>query len=126
MPLCSVKGVKRDPTTTEALARNLQAWMDDAHGGKGISQTELAAKAKVAQTSIGYMLHPDTRQPTKKGRVPSPTLDSVDRVARYFGKEAWQLIHPRPGETALNAHERAVYEEAMSSISRLRAIAKSR
>jgi transcriptional regulator with XRE-family HTH domain len=118
--------VKKDQTATDALAVNLKALMDMAHGGQGISQTQLAEKAGVAQTSIGYMLHPNSRQPTKKGRIPSPTLDSVDRVAKYFGKEAWQLLHPRPGETALNAKERAVYEEAMSSISRLRAIAKAR
>ena len=118
--------MRKDLTSVEALAKNLYLLMENANAGSGISQNQLAKETGVAQTSIGYMLHPGTRAPTKGGKIPSPTLDSVDRVAKYFGKEAWQLLHPRPGETALNSKERAVYEEAMSSINRLRAIAKAR
>jgi hypothetical protein len=103
---------------TKVLARNLKRFMDE--GPEPISQNSLAGKAKVAQTSIGYMLNPDTRAPTKNGKLSSPTVAKIEKVARALGKEAWQLLHPNPDEAPLSAQERARYEEFQKSMARLR------
>lgn len=103
---------------TKVLARNLKRFMDD--GPEAISQNALAKKSRVAQTSIGYMLNPETRQPTKSGKLSSPTVAKIERVARALGKEAWQLLHPNPDEAPLNAQERARYQEFQASMRRLR------
>lgn len=93
---------------TKVLARNLKRFMDE--GPSPISQNALAKKAKVAQTGIGYMLNPETRQPTKSGKLPSPTLARIEKVARALGKETWQLLHPDPNQAPLSATERARYQ----------------
>ncbi|MHB1326888.1 MAG: hypothetical protein ACYC2K_01680 [Gemmatimonadales bacterium] len=86
------------------------------------SQSAIARKTKVAQTSIGNMLYPEKRAPTKKGRLPSPTVENVEKVAKAFGKEAWQLLHPDPSTAPLNKNERAMYDKLMRSVQDLREI----
>jgi hypothetical protein len=109
----------------KVLAKNLKRFMEDNE--PPLSQNELAKKCreagtKVAQTSIGLMLNPDKRLPTKSGKLPSPTIAQIDAVARGLGKEAWQLMHPNPDQAPLSAKERALYDEAMASMRRLRAL----
>jgi transcriptional regulator with XRE-family HTH domain len=48
------------------------------------SQPKVAAESKVGQTSIGRILRGEQ----------SPTLDVVDKLARAFGLEAWQMLVP--------------------------------
>lgn len=103
---------------TKILARNLKAFMDE--GPVTISQNALAKKSKVSQTGIGFMLHPEKRLPTQSGRLASPTLARLERVAQALGKEAWQLIHPDPNQAPLSAKERARYEAFKASMKRMR------
>jgi transcriptional regulator with XRE-family HTH domain len=106
------------------LARNLKRFMDE--GPAPISQNALARKSKVAQTSIGYMLNPQSRSPTKSGKRSSPTVAKLERVAAALGKEAWQLLHPNPDQAPLNETERARYAEFQASMKRMRALDESK
>ena len=65
------------------------------------------------------MLHPEKRVPTKSGRLPAPTVENVEKVAKAYGKEAWQLLHPDPATAPLNAAERAMYDRVMRSMREL-------
>lgn len=99
------------------LARNLKQLMDDFL--PPLSQNALAKKSGVGQTSIGLMLEPEKRLPTKSGKVPSPTLAQIEKVAAVFGKEPWQLLHPNPGQAPLSDAERrryAAFESAMKQL----------
>lgn len=107
----------RQADVTTILARNLKALLED-HPILN-SQNALAKKCGVAQTSIGLMLHPEKRIPTKSGRLPAPTVENVEKVAKAYGKEAWQLLHPEPSMAPLNATERAMYERVMRSMKEL-------
>ena len=78
----------------QILADNLRAAME-AHPEVRGNQSALARRAQVRQTNIGYMLNPASRAPTKSGKS-SPTLDSIDAVARALGMQTWQLIYPDP------------------------------
>lgn len=89
-------------------------------GPATISQNALAKRSKVAQTSIGYMLKPELRQPTRSGKIPSPTVAQLEKVARALGKEAWQLLHPDPNQAPLSAKERARYDAFDASMKRMR------
>jgi hypothetical protein len=109
-------GRKHD--VTSILARNLKALMEDSDLFG--TQMSIARKSGVAQTSVGFMLNPDKRQPSKSGRLPSPTVENVEKVAKVFGKEAWQLLHPDPATAPLNASERSLYEKLMRSVQDLR------
>ena len=90
------------------LARNLKRLMDEHL--PPLPQNELARKSGVRQTSIGLMLNPEKREPTKSGKIPSPTVAQVEKVARVLHKEAWQLLHPDPNQAPLSASERRRYE----------------
>lgn len=103
---------------TKILARNLKRFIEEAP--TPMSQSALAKKAKVAQTSIGYMLKPENRKMTTSGKLPSPTAAQLARVAHALGKEAWQLLHPDPDQAPLSASERARYAEFQASMRRMR------
>lgn len=66
------------------LAHNLSRLMkSNANLG---TQTKLALKAGIAQTSVSNMLRPSTTA------MKSPKLDQVEKVARAFGLSTWQLL----------------------------------
>lgn len=68
-------------TTRQTLATNLE-WLMHKHE---IRQPALGRKSGVPQRTISHMLNPDG---------PQPRLENVDRVAKAFGLNGWQLIHP--------------------------------
>lgn len=103
--------------TVNVLARNLKSLMDE-HLPK-LSQNELGKKTGVGQTSIGLMLNPEKRLPTKSGRIPSPTLAQIEKVAAFFHKEAWQLLHPNPAQAPLSESERKRYEAFENAMKQL-------
>lgn len=108
-----------DPETLPAvwvLARNLKDAMDNANNGTGISQNALARKSGVAQTGIGYMLNPDSRLQSIKGKQPSPTLAKIEKVALALDLEAWQLLHPNPAESPLSNRQRKLFEALTSNM----------
>lgn len=71
-----------------------------------ITQTELAARAGVAQATIGRLLTGET----------SATVDTIYGVAKSFGLESWQLLvagmDPKnpPVLQPLSPQERAFYD----------------
>src|ERR1700741_2608374 len=56
------------------------------------TQQEVAKASGLAQTSISLMLRPEDRKPTKSGKIASPQLSEVERIANAFGMEVWQLL----------------------------------
>ncbi len=70
-----------------------------AHKKKYRSISELARASGVAATSIGYMLNPETRQRSKSGKTPTPTLETLEAVAKALDLSAWQLIYPAPDKS---------------------------
>ena len=73
------------------------------------SQNALARRSKVAQTTIGNYLAPDTYRG-------APSLAMVAKLARAFGLEAWQLIHPTMGDKVITAEELALYRRLRATI----------
>lgn len=82
------------------LARNLAKLMAASEDLR--SQSALARRSKVAQTTISNYLAPSSY----KG---SPSLDKIAALAHAFGLEAWHLIHPTMGDREFTAHELALY-----------------
>jgi transcriptional regulator with XRE-family HTH domain len=108
------------------LAQNLKAAMEAANGGEGISQNALAAKSKVAQTGIGYMLNPEARLPRANGKQSSPTLESIEKVAHALDLEAWQLLHPNPAEAPLSDRQRTLFDQLKGNMAWLRGAATAK
>jgi transcriptional regulator with XRE-family HTH domain len=67
-------------TTTEAVAKNLAKLMD-AHR---LTQQQLAKKADVAQRTISNILNASNE----------PGIEKINKIARVFGLEGWQLQMP--------------------------------
>ncbi|MDN5924169.1 MAG: helix-turn-helix domain-containing protein [Xanthomonadales bacterium] len=70
---------------TLAIRDNVQQLMQ-CHGG--MSQRELAKKAGLSQSAVGYLL----RYRDVNDR--HPTTSTIESVAQVFGLEAWQLMVP--------------------------------
>jgi len=77
-----VERVKR--TAREIVATNLKRLMDTSLELK--TQGKAGKKAGVSQRAVGYLLQPDT------GDMKSPKLETVEKVARAFDLEPWQLL----------------------------------
>lgn len=116
-PVFVIQGDPENLPAVWILAKNLDDAMQVANGGEGISQNALSKIAKVAQTSIGYMLKPNSRPQGDKSKSSSPTIDKIERVARALNLEAWQLLHPNPAEAPLSARQRRLFEDLKSNMS---------
>lgn len=91
----------------ETLAANLRRLMDLSPDLK--SQAAVAKRSKVAQTTISNYLRPGSY----KG---APSLDNIHRLARAYGLEAWQLLHPSMGDKLISAHELELYRRLRATI----------
>lgn len=89
------------------LARNLVKLMEVSADLK--SQNALAKRSKVAQTTISNYMHPDSY-------TGAPSLDKVAKLARAYGLESWQLLHPTMGDKAITAEELALYRRLRETI----------
>lgn len=83
----------------EILASNLSKLMEMSIDCK--SQNALAKRSKVAQTTIGNYL--------SINYVGYPNLEKVEMLARCFGLEAWNLLHPTMGDREITSKEIAAY-----------------
>jgi len=72
------------------LAANLTILMQQ----KDWKPQQLAEKSGVSPRMIAYLLSEER----------APTIDIIERLARSFGLEAWQLMLPGIDPTALNAN----------------------
>jgi len=72
--------VKSKASGREVLARNLRALKERY----GLSEREIGKRTKVAQKTINNILKCST----------SPTIETLDRIARPFGLSGWQLQVP--------------------------------
>lgn len=77
---------------TEVLAANLRRLMQEKPDLD--TQVKVAAAAGVNQKTISNCLNPGQRQAGKTGRMPSPTLAQVEKIAGAFGLEVWELLRP--------------------------------
>lgn len=90
-------------STRITLAQNLKYLMEKS----GWKQEQLAAKAGVSQRSVSNLLRPETH---------SPTLETVDAVAKAFGLNLWHLILPSlPEDLENDTSIREVYEAFRAS-----------
>ncbi len=98
---------KQHKPINEVLAENIAAAMER----KGIlSQTELAKRSGLAQTTISNYLHPENRLPGKSGKPPSAKLSEVERIAAALDVESWNLLRPiSPREQKLYERIEAAY-----------------
>jgi transcriptional regulator with XRE-family HTH domain len=84
--------MRMDGNTRAAIARNVKMLRDLA----GLTQTQLAAKAGVGQTSISNIEQPDGK---------SPTAETIDLVARALRVPPWSLMVPNlPPDADLVRH----------------------
>jgi transcriptional regulator with XRE-family HTH domain len=74
-----------DTKTRSAVARNIQRLME-AQKPDGWKQEKLAERSGVAQRTISNILNPDTGI--------SPTLDSLEKIARAFHLPTWIIQVP--------------------------------
>lgn len=92
----------------EILANNLAKLMDLSADVK--SQNALARRSKVAQTTIGNYLNPASY----KGY---PQLGKVEMLAKAFGLEAWNLLHPTMGDKEFTEKEIQFYRRIRETLS---------
>lgn len=90
------------------LAVNLQHLMEHSIDMK--SQNALGKRSKVAQTTIGNYLRPDSY----KG---FPSLENIDKLARAFSVEPWVLLHPTLGSNCLPPAELEIYQKVRKAFS---------
>lgn len=97
------KITRPEKTAAEVLAYNLGEWMRY----RDLTQTALGTAAKVNQKTISNCLNPNQRDPSNKGKTPSPTLETLANIARALDTPLWMLLRPMEAspeaEEALNA-----------------------
>ncbi len=71
--------------TRKILAGNVKKLMDNSPDLA--SQGKVHRRGKISQSTVDRILGAET----------SAQIDTVDKVARAFGVEAWQLLHPDMG-----------------------------
>jgi len=74
----------------QALAANLAYYMRV----QSLTQSALAKRCGVAQTTISLYLSPDRRTLGKDGRPGSAKLTEVEMLAHALSVPAWELIRP--------------------------------
>jgi transcriptional regulator with XRE-family HTH domain len=75
-------------SVVQIIARNLlRAY--EFHGFD--SHRALGRKAGVAANTVANLMHPDQREPGKRGRT-APNMDGLERLANAMGYEAWQFM----------------------------------
>jgi transcriptional regulator with XRE-family HTH domain len=89
-----------EKSISRVVAGNLRYWMAQAD----MSQTALAAKAGVSQKTISNYLNPDQRAESATGKMPSPKLEELDKIAKALAIPVWQLVRE------MTEKERRLYE----------------
>ena len=93
----------------EILSNNLKILMALSADCK--SQSALAKRSQVAQTTIGNYIN--------QNYPGYPNLEKVEMLAKAFGLEAWNLIHHTMGNTEISANEVALYRRMRSTFKEL-------
>lgn len=78
---------KAAPDVRHVLAENLRALMRRYPDMR--TQTKVAKRAGIAQTSVSNMLNP--RAQNEKFQL-YPKLDQIEKVANAFGLAVWQIL----------------------------------
>lgn len=85
----------------EVLAENLLHFMEQ----RGLTQSALAAKCGIGQTTISLYLAPTRRKIGARGKPQSAKLSEVEMLAGALGIEIWELLRQ------LTPAQRAAYEQ---------------
>lgn len=93
----------------EILSNNLKILMALSADCK--SQSALAKRSQVAQTTIGNYIN--------QNYPGYPNLEKVEMLAKSFGLEAWNLLHHTMGNTEISATEIALYRRMKSTFKEL-------
>lgn len=94
---------------SRVVATNLRYWMEQAD----FTQAALAAKAGVNQKTISNYLNPEQRVESATGKLPSPKLEELDKIARALAIPLWQLVRE------MTEKERRLYEHIERAYSEL-------
>ena len=84
----------------EILAANLSRLMQEAGNPSSSPAVDRVAKAlglSLGRTTVARCAHGDG----------NPSLEHVETLAKVFGVQAWQLLHPTMGEGEKSGAERA-------------------
>ncbi len=77
-------------TTQENLVKNLRYLMRR----EDLSQSALSRKSGVSQKAISNILNPEVKQ--------SPSIETIEKLARAFNLKGWHMIMPRLAEDCKN------------------------
>jgi transcriptional regulator with XRE-family HTH domain len=59
---------------------------------RSVTQSELAKRSGIGQTTISLYLRPKARGDTVSGKAGSPTLANIEALAHALGVEVWELL----------------------------------
>ncbi len=96
----------------EILAANLAQLMERSADCK--SQNALAKRSGIAQTTIGNYLNANY--------AGYPNLEKVEKLAKCFSLEAWNLLHPTIGDRDLSAKEIQMYRKWREDVKKLQSV----
>lgn len=103
------------------LAAQLKHYMSEAR----ISGNQLAKDAGISQTSLGFILDPDRRQPTKSGKQKGPTLVQIEKIAGALKVPVWELLFPMPEDgKAASPRERELHHRIIHAYRELESLAR--
>ena len=105
-----MKLTNQERPINDVIADSLAFFMSE----KKLTQSQLAEKSGVAQTTISLYLHPNRRLPGKTGKPPSAKVTELAQLAAALEIMSWQLLQD------LAPKERAFYanlEEAYRALS---------
>jgi len=90
------------------------------NGDRRITQRQFAKMAGMSLRTLGYILANDTKDADGEKQRYAPTLRTIERVAKGFRIDTWQLLFPDfPAELVLNetlrAQTQAVVRRALRS-----------
>jgi transcriptional regulator with XRE-family HTH domain len=94
---------------SQVVAANLRYWMEQAE----LTQAALAGRAGVNQKTISNYLNPEQRAESATGKLPSPKLEELDKIARALAIPLWQLVRE------MTEKERRLYEHIERAYSEL-------
>jgi len=99
-------------TINQVIAVNL----DELMKAKGITQSALAEKSKVAQTTISLYLRPEARLRGASGKEPSAKLTELDKLASALEVGVRELLLPTdPRERAFYKRIESAYRDLIDS-----------
>lgn len=91
----------------EIVAMNLDYFMSRP-GSLCQNANQLSQRTGIAPNTVHNILHPHRRASKQDGSTGTSTIDTLEKLAKALGCEAWELLHPN---IQLSKQEREMYEK---------------